>query len=395
MAKSPSIDVETLRAETPGCKHVFHFNHAGSSLMPQSVIDAVVMHITREGEIGGYEAEDEALDRISAVYDQAATLIGADRSEIAMIENATRAWDMVFYAIPFGPGDRILTSMAEYHSNVIAFYQTRYRGVRVEVIPNDAHGQVDVQELASMMDDRVRLVAISHMPTNGGLVQPAEEIGKVVSSWPALYLLDACQSVGHKPIDVLAIGCHMLSTSARKYLRGPRGQGLLYVNRNVLDQLEPPMLDGHAATWTTRDAYDLMPDARRFENWERSYANILGMGEAIQLALSLGVDAIWDLIQSRAATLRRQLSGIPGVSVTDVGAVKSGIVTFTMDGWTPKDVVPYLKSRRINLSTSTVKSTRFDMENRGLESVVRASVHYLTTDNDIDQLVSALRLAGA
>ena len=183
--------------------------------------------------------------------------------------------------------------------------------MRVEVVPNDGSGQIDVDALARMMDDRVRLVAISHMPTNGGLVQPAEEIGKVVAKWPALYLLDACQSAGHKPLDVRAIGCDMLSASARKYLRGPRGQGFLYVNSAVIDKLEPPMLDGHAATWSSRDSYELMPDARRFENWERSFANILGMGEAIKLANALGVDTIWERVQQQAATLRARLEAIP------------------------------------------------------------------------------------
>ena len=183
-----------------------------------------------------------------------------------------------------------------------------------------------------MMDERVRLVAISHMPTNGGLVQPAEEIGKVVAKWPALYLLDACQSAGHKPLDVRAIGCDMLSASARKYLRGPRGQGFLYVDSDVIDQLEPPMLDGHAATWSSRDSYELMPDARRFENWERSFANILGMGEAIRLANALGCRCDLGANPAASGTLRARLAADPGVTVTDIGAIKSGIVTFTFDG---------------------------------------------------------------
>ena len=390
MAVRSSLDIESLRAETPGCEHVIHFNHAGSSLMPQAVIDAVVSHTLREGEIGGYEAEDEAAERIAAVYDHTATLLGADRSEIAMIENATRAWDMVFYAIPFRAGDRILTAMAEYHSNVIAFYQMRERGVQVEVVPNDEYGQIDVDALARMMNDRVRLVAISHMPTNGGLVQPAEEIGKVVAQWPALYLLDACQSAGQKPLDVRAIGCDMLSASARKYLRGPRGQGFLYVNSGVIDQLEPPMLDGHAATWSSRDSYELMPDARRFENWERSFANILGMGEAISVANSLGSDAIWERIQRQATTLRARLTEIPAVTVTDVGATRSGIVTFTLDGIAPDEIQRKLHTQRINVTTSSVASTRFDMEDRGLDKVVRSSVHYLTTDDEIERLTTAL-----
>jgi selenocysteine lyase/cysteine desulfurase len=394
MAVNQGIDIAELRTQTPGCKRVIHFDHAGSSLLPQSVIDAVVNHTIREGQIGGYAAEDEAQERIDAVYDLTAELIGAEAHEIAMIENATRAWDMAFYAIPFRPGDRILTAKAEYHSNVIAFYQMRKRGVSVEVVPNDDHGQIDIEALDRMMDERVRLVAISHMPTNGGLVQPAEEIGAVVRRWQAYYLLDACQSAGQKPLNVRAMGCHILSASARKYLRGPRGQGFLYVDQAIVGELEPPVLDGHAARWTSRDSYEILPDARRFENWERSYANILAMGEAIRLANQLGADAIWAIVQERAALLRSRLVEVPGVTVTDVGQVKSGIVSFISAAESPEEIARHLKARRINVTTSSVASTRFDMEDRGLDKVVRASVHYLTSDEEIELLVSAVRELG-
>ena len=384
------LDIDALRAETPGCASVVHFNHAGASLMPQRVIDAVVNHTLREGQIGGYEAADEQALRIDGVYDAISRLIGADRGEIGLIENATRAWDMAFYAIPFQPGDRILTAAAEYSSNVIAFLQVAKRGVSVEVIPNDAYGQVDVDALKSMMDERVRLVAISHMPTNGGLVQPAEQIGAVVGEWPAIYMLDACQSVGQKPIDVTEIGCDVLSATSRKYLRGPRGAGFLYVRSNLIQDLEPPMLDNHAADWVARDRYEILPDARRFENWERSYANILGLGSAVDLATELGANAIWDAVSKNAHQLRHELGSISEVTITDVGQIQSGIVSFVVEGVTADAVKAALSAKSINVTVSTAMSTRFDMEDRGLEQVVRASVHYLTTQDEIDTLSCAI-----
>ncbi len=303
MSHTTTIDVERERSRTPGCSHVAHFNHAGSSLMPQSVIDAVVNHTVRESEIGGYEAADEAAERIDSTYDVVAGLINAKRDEIALVENATRGWDMVFYSIPFQRGDIILTSKAEYGSNVIAFLQLREKGVEIQVVPNDEHGQMDVSALAEMMSERVRVVAVSHMPTNGGLTQPAAAIGDVVANWPAYYLLDACQTVGQMPIDVVEIKCDMLSATSRKYLRGPRGQGFVYVRSEVATSLHPPMLDNHAATWVSRDQYEIIGDARRFENWERSYANILGMREAIEHARILGMPAIWEQISVAASTL--------------------------------------------------------------------------------------------
>src|SRR5690606_1687108 len=250
--------VRRLREDTPGCREVIHFNNAGAALMPRPVIDATVDHLKLESRIGGYEAADAAEEFIEGAYDAVARLIGAERDEIAIVENATRAWDMAFYSIPFKPGDRILTSMAEYASNVISFLQVARRsGVTVEVVPNDEHGQMSVAALREMMDDRVRLIAVSHIPTNGGLIQPVAEIGKVAREAGVFYLVDACQSVGQVPIDVRAIGCDMLSATSRKYLRGPRGVGFLYVRREIVEQIEPVFLDLHAATWVAPDRYEI------------------------------------------------------------------------------------------------------------------------------------------
>lgn len=385
-----AIEVERLRAETPGCRNVAHFNHAGASLMPRVVVDTVVNFVRREAAIGGYEAADEAEERLESVYGSIARLIGAGVEEIAVVENATRGWDMAFYAIPFRQGDRILTSMAEYSSNVIAFLQMAERGVSVEVVPNDEHGQIDVEALGRMLDERVRVVAISHMPTNGGLVQPAAAVGRLAREAGAIYVLDACQTAGQMPIDVAEIGCDVLSATSRKFLRGPRGMGFLYARRGLIAELVPPLLDLHAATWTARDRYELRPDARRVENWECNVAAKLGMGVAIDYALELGLDRIWARIVERAARLRSRLGEIPGVRVLDLGAVKGRIVTFAVEGVAAKEVERVLKERSINVVTSSVFSTRYDMEARGLTEIVRASVHYLTTDEEIEALVEAV-----
>ncbi len=380
------FDLQRARQDTPGTTHVLHFNNAGSSLMPQPVLDAIIQHLQLEAQIGGYEAFDKANDAIEHAYDAAATLIGCSRDEIAMLENATRAWDMAFYSLPFQAGDRILTSMTEYASNYIAFLQiARKTGVTIEAIPNDEHGQVSVEALRQMIDEHVKLIAVTHVPTSGGLVNPIAAIGKVARAADILYLVDACQSVGQMPMDVNTIGCDMLSTTGRKYLRGPRGTGFLYVRRTVLERLEPPFLDMHAATWVARDRYEMRADARRFENWEANYAGKIGLGVAIDYAMEWGLDTIWRRVKSLAYQLRTQLSPLPGVIVRDRGILQCGIVTFTIEGLEPEEIKKKLAAQNINVSVSVVESTRLDMEARGLISMVRASVHYFNSEEEIER----------
>jgi selenocysteine lyase/cysteine desulfurase len=384
-------DVARFRSDTPGCAHVVHFNHSGSSLMPRPVVDAVIDHTNLEAEIGGYEAEDAVNARFLGVYESVARLLNAGAGEIALVENAKRAWDMAFYAIPFAPGDRILTSVSEYASNVISFLQIAKRGVTVEVVPNDEHGQISLEALGSMLDSTVKLVSVTHMPTNGGLLQPAADAGKLARANGSFFLVDACQSAGQVPLDVEELQCDFLSATSRKFLRGPRGVGFLYVREDVMDQLEPPMLDLHAAEWTSADGYRLRPDAKRFENWEKNYANHLGMGVAIDYAVDIGLERVWAQIERNAALLRGKLAGIPGVTVRDLGEVKGGIVSFEIQGHDPDAISETLRKRwKINTSGSGVSSTRFDMESRGIERMVRSSTHYFTTDDEIDLLASAV-----
>jgi cysteine desulfurase/selenocysteine lyase len=386
-----AIDVHRARRETPGCENVLHFNNAGAALMPQQVLHATIGHLQLEALVGGYEAAAQAHEAVEHVYDSAAALLGCHRNEIAIVENATRAWDMAFYAVPFGPGDRILTAVAEYASNYIAFLQVaRKTGAVVEVIPDDESGQISIDALRQAIDDRVKLIALTHVPTNGGLVNPAAAVGKVAREAGVLYLLDACQSVGQMPIDVETIGCDILSATGRKFLRGPRGTGFLYVRRAILERLEPPFLDLHAAQWVARDRFEIRPDARRFENWETYYAGKIGLGVAIDYALQWGLDDIWTRISRLAEALRQRLSTVPGVTVRDQGVERCGIVSFDIAGNDADAVQRRLAAERINVSVSRLPSTLLDMEARGLRELVRASVHYYNTEEEIERFCTVL-----
>ncbi len=389
-----TLDIDRIRAETPGCAHVLHLNAAGSSLPSRRTLDATLDHLRLEAEIGGYEAADRARPVLDGFYPSIARLIGAEADEIAYVENATRAWDLAFYSLDFKPGDRILTCVSEYSSNYISYLQmAKKTGAEIVVVPDDKHGQIDIAALERAIDKRTKLVSISHIPTQGGLVQPAEAVGKIVNDAGILYLLDACQSVGMMPIDVKKIGCDFLSATGRKYMRGPRGTGFLYARTRSTSQIEPIFLDNHAARWTGDNDYTVIGDAKRFENWERYFAGVIGLKVAADQSNELGMPAIWARLRQLADGLRARLQPLKGVTLTDLGITKGAIVTFAVEGTDHNALKQTLRGQGINVSVSTQFSSRLDLKGRGLRDVMRASVHVYNTEAELDRFVEALDAA--
>ena len=385
------IDIDRIRADTPAAQRLVYLHNAGAALMPTSVVAAMKQHIDLESEIGGYAAADREADRLEAVYGSVARLLNAAPDEIAFVENATVAWQMAFYALSFRKGDRILTAEAEYAANYVAFLQVAKRtGAVIDVVPSDASGELDVHALERMIDERVKLIAITWVPTNGGLVNPAAAIGQIARARGIPYLLDAWQAVGQMAVDVDAIGCDMLSASGRKFLRARRGTGFLYVRRTMLDRLEPPMIDHFGAPWVSRDEYRLRDDARRFETWENNYAARLGLGAAVDYALGVGMDPIEQRCRTLANRLRSGLATLPGITIRDLGRAPGAIVSFTMDGHEADAVVGRAAAAGITIGASDPSSTRIDAEARSLPPVVRASPHYYNTDAEIDRLIAHL-----
>ena len=385
------IDLERVRAETPGVRNRTYLHNAGTGLLATPVLTAMKEYLDLEAAIGGYAAADQEADRLDAVYVSVARLINAAPDEIALTENATVAWQMAFYSLCFRPGDRILTAASEYGANVVAYLQVAKRtGAVVEVVPNDATGQLDVAALHEMIDERVKLIAVTWVPSNGGLTNPAAAIGAIAREHGIRYLLDACQAVGQMPVDVQALGCDFLSAAPRKFLRGPRGTGFLYVRRDLIPQLEPPMIDHFAATWAAPGCYTLRNDARRFETWENNYAARLGMGLAIDYALALGLKQIEVRARRLANRLRAGFAAIPGVICRDLGPDPSAIVSFTVHGVDACEVVRRALAQRITIGVSYPDSTCLDATTRALPVLVRASPHYYNTDAEVDRLLEFL-----
>ena len=385
------MDIDRIRADTPATSRLAYLHNAGAALMPVPVVGAMKRHLDLESEIGGYAAADRESDRLDAIYGSVARLLNAAPDEIALVENATVAWQMAFYALPFRAGDRILTAEAEYAANYVAFLQVAKRtGAIIEIVPSDASGELDIHALERMIDERVKLIAITWVPTNGGLVNPAAAVGRIARAHGIPYLLDACQAVGQMVVDVEAIGCDMLSATGRKFLRGPRGTGFLYVHGTLLQRLEPPMIDHFAAPWVSRDEYRLRDDARRFETWENNYAARLGLGVAIDYALDIGIGPIEQRCRMLADRLRSGLASIRGITIRDLGRTPGAIVSFTMEGHEAEAIVTSAGAAGITIGASDPWSTRIDSEVRSLPVVVRASPHYYNTEAEIDRLIGHL-----
>jgi selenocysteine lyase/cysteine desulfurase len=385
-------EIDRARADTPGCSSVIHLDHAGASLPPRVVLDAQVGHVMTEATTGGYAAAAAALDRRDAVYDSIGRLIGAQPHEIARMEHATAAWNAAFWAVPMARGQRIVAHDHEYGANIVAFLAAaERRGVVIDRVPSDPFGQVDVAAVADRLARfDVALVSLTHVPTNGGLVNPAAEVGALTRAAGVPFLLDACQSVGQRRIDVGAIGCDLLSATGRKYLRGPRGTGFLYVSDTIVERLTPSHPDHHGAELVAGDRFEWQGGARRFEHWEHSVAGWLGLGAAVDHAIGWGIDRIETTVTDRAEQLRTMLVEA-GLTVHDEGEYRCGIVTCSTDTVASSELQERLARHGINTTCTHEDSSRWDVDRRQLPVMLRMSVHYTTTVAELVTAIDVLR----
>ena len=388
------IDIEKIRAETPGIEFSTHLLACGSSLMPNNVVDAITQHTQLEALMGGYEAEAKKADELNNIYDIVAKHIGANSYEIALMENSTVAWSHAFYALPLNSGSKILTSEAEYAANYVAFLQRAKRdNLIIDIVPSDESGTLDINALESMVDEEVGLIAISWIPTNGGLVNPAEKVGQIAKKYNIPYLLDACQAAGQMSIDVEKIGCDFLAATGRKFLRGPRGTGFLDIKDKWLSIIEPAMIDHFGAPWVSKNTYELRKDARRFETWENSYALRIGLGEAITYAEEIGIDLIHERVQLLARLNRKLLSEVKNVQVRDIGTDQCGIISFSIEEEKdPKKIVNQMSEAGFTIGSVDPESTLIDSEKRNLPTLLRMAPHYYNTEEEIEKAVKQISL---
>jgi selenocysteine lyase/cysteine desulfurase len=382
------------REDTPGCAQRVHLNNAGAGLMPRSVLHTITAHLQRESVLGGYESSDEADAAVNAAYSNVAQLLGAKARNVAVVENSTVAFFQALAAFDFHPGDVIVTTRNDYISNQLAYLSlARRQGVEIRRAADLPAGGVDPQSVRELLRGaRVRLLAVTWVPTNSGLMQPVEALGEVAESAGVPYLIDACQAAGVIPMDVARLRCDFLSATARKFLRGPRGIGFLYVSDRALQRGDHPLyIDMRGADWITADTFELTPDARRFENWEFAYALVLGLGEAARYALSVDISRGGHRARELAAALRAKLIALPGYRVLDRGKDLAAIVTAEVPGWDAPTLVSALRQRGINTSASLGAYAVIDMGEKNVRSALRISPHYYNTEAELDVLIDTLQ----
>jgi selenocysteine lyase/cysteine desulfurase len=381
------------RLDTPGCSQRNHLNNAGAALMPAAVLKSIVAHLELEAQIGGYEAAAACATQIERCYEDIALLLNAASRNIALVANATAGFIQALSTIDFEPGDAIVTSRCDYTSNQIQYLALQKRhGVSVLHAADLPDGGVDSDSVRALLQQhRCRLVAISWVPTNSGLVQDVAAVGRACREFEVPYLIDACQAAGQIPIDVAQLDCDYLSFTARKFLRGPRGMGALYASDRALQRGDYPLfVDMRGARWLAPDQYELEPTARRFEDWEFPYALVLGQGAAIRYALEVGIDTAQSRAWELAAHARRRLEAIPGVRVFERGRQHCAIVTATIPGWHATEIVEQLANRGINTSASLREYGILDFDRKGIDSAVRISPHYYNSRDEIEQLAAAI-----
>lgn len=387
------LDRAKLRADTPGCQHRVHLNNAGSALPPRVVTQSVIDHLRLEERIGGYEAADETEAARFQGRQDIAALLDTNTENLALVESSTVGLHRVLTSVPLRARDRVLVTNAEYAATVLPLIQLSSRiGLRIDVIPDGPDGTADPVALERMLDDDVKLVCAVHVPSHNGLVNDVAALGQVIrnSGSQAWYVVDACQSLGQIPVSATDIGSDFLFASGRKFLRGPRGTGALVVSDAALHILDAFPIDGYGAEWHDPTSYTVSDTARRYETYERSYANNMGLMAAARYALDIGILPISAAIRRNAEYLRSRIGAMPGWDVLDRGRNRSGIVTIRHASISSGAVQAALADKRVNVSLVNPNTNPRDMGNR---PAVRLSPHAYNNCSDLDVALDSLPMS--
>jgi cysteine desulfurase / selenocysteine lyase len=387
------MDIKKIRKDTLHCEDKLFLSSAGCSLPPKSMFEKMHAYNKLEEEFGGYNIEAKMASERNSFYTEMAKLLNCHERNISFQYSATEGFSRALSSITFKKDDVILTTDDDYISNFIAFISLKKRfGIRIIRCESSLIGDLDLADFeAKIISEKPVLVAITHVPTNSGLVQPIEAVGKLCKKYDILYLLDACQAVGQMVVDVQAIGCDFLNGTGRKFLRGPRVSGFLYASDKALAMgLEPLFIDRRGAEWIEAEVYTVDKTAHRFEPKEVG-VEIIGLAEAVRYANEIGMANIEKHNNEIAVRLRYNLSQIPNIQLLDLGSKVCNIITFHIKGKTLAEVDAYLKANNIYFSQSLKSYAIIDYKKKGVEWAIRFSPHYFNTFEEMDRVAEILK----
>lgn len=388
------FDLNKVRRDTPHCQDRIFLNSAGSSLMPNQVLDRMKHYLDEEAQYGGYKLYEMYESEINEFYLETAKILNCQPHNIAYTFNATDAFAQAIYSIPFESGDIIITSDDDYISNHIQFNALYKRfGVQTIRVNNLENGELDLIHLERLIrEHNPKLISITHVPTNTGKVQDVESVGELCESYDILYIVDACQSVGQMPVDVEKVKCDFLSVTGRKFLRGPRGTGFLFVSDRVLKMgLTPLRLDGWSANWVAPNRFEFHESARRYEVYEQSYSCTLGFKEAIRYANEIGLEEIYTYNQELLTRLKSNLAAHGDILFLDQGERLVNIFSFQKKGVSKAKIEEALTEHEVYFSSAFRGSALIDFDKKGVDWSIRLSPHYFNTMAEIDQISEIIK----
>ncbi len=388
------MNIDRIRQEIPLTREVIYLDNASTSLSPQPVIDAMVEYETH------YRANvGRGVHRLSQIagqlywdaHETVNRFIGGEGGTPVFVRNCTEAINMVSHGLIFRPGDEIITTVTDHHSNLLPWYALREKGVIVKVIaPSTPTAGITTDDVSSAITRNTRLVAVSHASNVLGSVHPVKEIAEIAHDHNALSLVDGAQSVPHMKTDVKDIGCDYLCFSGHKML-GPTGTGILWMAE---DTLEPLLLGGGMIDDVTTDGYLVASGYSKYEAGTPNISGALGLRAAVKYLNAIGMNEIEAHERVLTGTLLSGLSGIEGVSIIGPpeGENRIGVVSFIVEGLHPHEVAHILDDQDTVIVRSGHHCCMPLMQYLGLpDGTVRASLYIYNTEEEIQTLVEGVR----
>lgn len=358
-----------------------YLNHAGCSKVSRQTLDVLLQDLELEAEVGVYEAARRVAGRKQLLYALASELICADPCDIAYTDSHTTGWEAALRRVKVGPGDVLLTSGTEWGGNLKALHAfAEVHGAHVLQMPLSSKGTVCVERLAKQLNSRVKLISLTWLGSNGGDLEPAAEMGRLAQSCGIPYFLDASQVVGQLPVDVGALGCDVLTTPGRKWLRGPRGSGFMYVRPSFFADTQRAV----------PEKIKLVDGIRQMEPASYSVPLMLGLVSALEQLLREGQARTFQTLLEASHCIWDGLRKIPNVKCLSERPPAHALVSFTVEGLSAHEVKNRLMVRGIEVAANQAAFTPLDMQARQLDAVVRASAHTCTTQAEIEQFLAAV-----